>query len=104
MTSIEPAPTGERILSFAVAMDTHSGDLMEIDIAGSVSVQVDGGPVDARARWIGESESIHHRAGTLEVSVDVAPERSVDLIFMDIGIDRRTLSFETALAAGSDGN
>lgn len=96
LTSIEPTSTGERVLSFAVAADTHSGDLMEIDMAGSVSVLVDGEPVDARARWIGESETAHHRTGTLEVSVDVAPEHSVDLILGDIGIDRRTLSFETA--------
>jgi len=100
LMSIEPRPSGGQALSFAVALDTHAGDLMEVDSARQVSVEIDGAPADAAVSWAGESESAHHRQGTLHLSFDVRPTRYVTLVFRDVGVEERTLSFDLSGAQG----
>lgn len=100
LRSSEPAGGGEHLLSFDVSIDTHSRDLTGIDVARQVSVQIDGRPVSARSRWTGESESSHHRSGTLDLFLPAPPDGPVSLVFEDIGVDRRTLRFGAPANAG----
>lgn len=100
LLSVETSETGRTALSFRVALDTHAGDLMDVDFHRQVSVEVDGREVSADVAWIGESESVHHRKGILRVAVEAATMRTVTLVFRDVGVETRELEFAVPVHAG----
>ena len=96
-----PSETSE--LAFHLRLDTHGGDLMPIDLAGSATLHDGAGaPVSGRFAWYGESESSHHRSGVLRLALDAPglPPQPLRLTLHDIGVPERVFEFE-AVAPGS---
>lgn len=61
-------------LTFDLVLDTHSVDLLAIDLAASARIETSsGGAIDNGLTWAPGSESSHHRDGVL-----TAPEPALD--------------------------
>lgn len=87
-------------LEFAVSLDTHFSDLFRFDVAELSRLAIDGSARDDVAfEWEGDSETSHHRNGTLRVrvtgeSLSLGAGSEVELRIVEIGTDVRTFTWE----------
>ena len=81
-------------LSFHISIDTHSGDLMEDDIAQQSIIRLNNKEITSGISWEPESESSHHRKGKLSVKVTEKNHQSVELEIKDIGVASRTFKWD----------
>lgn len=80
-------------LVFHISIDTHSGDLMEDDIAKQSVIRLNNKEITSGFSWESESESSHHRKGTLSVKIPETNYQSLELELKDIGVDSRTFKW-----------
>jgi YVTN family beta-propeller protein len=80
-------------LEFSVVMDTHSGDLTKYDLEEITTVYVDGNKVEAELTWKGDSESSHHRSGTLSVELTTPIKSSFELKIEGVVVKERVLEW-----------
>jgi hypothetical protein len=97
-----PPEETEGKLIFKVALDTHTGDLLQYDLTKLVVLRTgEGLIVEEGFVWEPESESSHHRRGRLIVpaTVDgqplITPETSfLELELREIGVPKRLFRWE----------
>lgn len=100
---MKPEETAGKLL-FKMALDTHSGDLMQYDLTKLAMLHTSEGlMVDKGFTWEPQSESGHHRLGLLKVNavVDGKPvitkeTKSIELHLKDIGVPARVFKWESA--------
>ncbi len=76
----------DRELGFAVAMDTHSGDLGQYDLAKISILRDDKGQVLKPLAWESTSEGSHHRAGILTFAKGTEQgSKYLELVISNVG-------------------
>ncbi len=87
-------------LEFTVSLDTHFSDLFRFDVAELSRLAIDGSARDGIAfQWRGNSETSHHRNGTLRArvtgdSLSLEQGAEVELRILDVGTGVRTFTWE----------
>ncbi len=87
-------------LEFTVSLDTHVADLFQFDIADLSELVIDGSAREEVAfEWMGDSETSHHRNGTLHARIpgdtlSLESGDEVELRIHEIGTDVRTFTWE----------
>ncbi len=76
----------------AIALDTHSGDLMAYDLVKRVILRTDRGQQLEPLRWVSTADGAHHRAGALVFARTDGAGRSIEqgagrleLVVRDLG-------------------
>ncbi len=98
MNPLLKSQTDSEQLQFKIALDTHSGDLMQYDLTKQAILRTSAGMiVDSGFIWERGSESSHHRSGVLTLAVDLNPSPIptksgdyLELELRDIGAPSRT--------------
>ena len=87
-------------LEFRVSLDTHFTDLFQFDIPELSELAIDGGSLDEVSfEWQGDSETSHHRGGTLTARVgdegaEIRPGDEIQLRIFEIGTEERTFIWD----------
>ncbi len=105
---LEPEEAGGKLI-FKVALNTHSGNLLQFDLTELAVLRTsEGFIIDEGFIWEALSESGHHRLGYLEVEAVrdgrplIGPETQyIELELKGIGIPSRTFKWELATLSPS---
>ena len=88
-------------LGFMVVLDTHSGDLSQLDLVALSTLGAPDGDHQA-VRWVTESDSGHHRSGMLVFDrggLDLSAPGALTLTVRDVaGVPSRTLTWRLPLS------
>jgi hypothetical protein len=76
---------------FALELDTHSGDLNEIDLQNAATLR-QGQAEESAEAWVSDSDDSHHRAGVLVFPR--SPEDGAAELRLSIGDDAVVLAWE----------
>ena len=98
--NVEHVRAGEaEVLVFSMSLDTHVVNLFRFDLETLVAVYLDGEPLEADGiRWTAESETSHHRFGTLHVPIPARLQGTpiggeIELRIRDVGTEQRVFSW-----------
>ena len=113
---VEPDEEPADILEFRIYMDTHSGDLTEVNFLERIQFDINGTEISSENfRWVWESKSSHHPSATFTVSLQnidesqLYPISELELIISDLrGYDHElnwefTPNYIAAVANEADG-
>lgn len=82
-------------LVFSMSLDTHVVNLFRFDLEMLAAVYLDGEPLEIDGiRWVAESETSHHRFGTLHVPIPARLHGTpvsgeIELRIRDVGVEER---------------
>ena len=113
---VESEEKSADLLEFRIYMDTHSGDLTEVNFLERIQFNINGTEISSENfRWVWESKSSHHPSATFTVSLQnvdesqLYPLSELELIISDIrGYDHEfnwefTPNYIAAVANEADG-
>ncbi len=94
-------------IAFAIALDTHSGDLSNYDFVKNTVLRNDRGQQVAPIRWMATTDGSHHRAGGLifpkadQAGRAVAPQaKTLELVVRNLGAAERVLRWALPVEGG----